>query len=532
MHKVRFSLLSMYSKLVVIVIFLFVLSLILSIQTFRSYSMGSQKANQLLEYANDVKYYDQILSHDALVGSLTGDTYHTLEYEQTILRLDNTLNEILVLDPERQGLVEEINEANRKLIQLERKAFELSQKGETELASQLILSDLYADYKLEYALPLTELIDVLHNDFNKQFELLQINLYQSIALIFILLGLVVVVLATVYYRSHRRTQLEHLISTISGRLLRLEENQPDEIYTTILNELAEAYTMDMVYLFLKDAEGSQHLWTNTSSEGWTQLKVLRYFIDAHPLIDTVVENHDAMTHSEDFRTFLDHQKIQRWIRINANPKNHTVLEFGLIALHQDPRLKTEELGVLKNIAHLFNLSINQLLFTEVLYHQATTDSLTGIHNRRRFMERMDEEILRFHRFHQPFCLMMLDIDYFKRVNDTYGHLNGDHVLKDFAKLIQCCLRDVDILGRYGGEEFCVLLTNTNLDQAMIVAERIHHTLQNHSVLLDKQEVFFTASIGITEFHENDTIQLLLDRVDQAMYHAKEQGRNRIVPLEP
>ena len=237
-----------------------------------------------------------------------------------------------------------------------------------------------------------------------------------------------------------------------------------------------------------------------------------------------------MTHQEEYKKFFVDLNIKRWVRINANPENHFVLEFGLVALHRDPQLKTEELGILKNIAHLFDLSINQLLFTEVLYQQATTDVLTGIHNRRRFMERMDEEILRFHRFHQPFSIMMLDIDYFKRVNDTYGHLNGDNVLKDFAKLIESCLRDVDIMGRYGGEEFCVLLTNASLGQALIVAHRIFHTIQKHIVVLDEQEVHYTASIGITEFQDKDTIQLLLDRVDQAMYHAKEQGRNRIVPL--
>lgn len=532
MRKLRFSFLSMYSKLVGIVLILFVLSLILSVQTFQSYSKGSQRINHLLEYANDVKYYDQVLTHDALVGSLTGDTYHALEYDQTVLRLDHTLNEILILEPKAQGLVDKINEANQKLIQLERKAFELSQSGNTLSASQIILSDLYAEYKMAYSLPLKELIDLLHEDFDQQFEFLQFNLYRSIVIIFVLLGNVVIVLAIVYYRSHRRTQLEHLISTISSRLLRMEENQPDEIYTTILNELSEAYSMDLVYLFLKDDEGSQHFWTNTTIEKWTQLKVLRYFIDAHPLGDTVVENHDLMTHQEAIRDFLNQQKIRRWIRVNAIPKNHIVLEFGMSALYRDPQLKTEELSTLKNIAHLFGLSINQLLFTEVLYHQATTDTLTGIHNRRRFMERLDEEILRFHRFNQPFSIMMLDIDYFKRVNDTYGHSCGDEVLKDFAQLIHHCLRDVDILGRYGGEEFCVLLTNTNLEEAAIVAHRICQTIQSHEVYLNETLIQYTASIGLTEFNEGDTTQILLDRVDQAMYHAKEQGRNRIVPLTP
>ena len=123
--------------------------------------------------------------------------------------------------------------------------------------------------------------------------------------------------------------------------------------------------------------------------------------------------------------------------------------------------------------------------------------------------------------------MMLDIDHFKKINDTYGHLAGDFVLKEIAKIIKDSIRKSDICGRFGGEEFVIVLPNTKLSGAMKLAERIRETIQNHTFDFNGKKINVTVSIGITSVGVNDSYESLISRADEALYEAKEKGRNRI-----
>jgi len=123
--------------------------------------------------------------------------------------------------------------------------------------------------------------------------------------------------------------------------------------------------------------------------------------------------------------------------------------------------------------------------------------------------------------------MMLDIDHFKKINDTYGHLAGDFVLKEIAKIVKNLIRKSDICGRFGGEEFVILLPNTKLSGAMKLAERIRETIQNHTFDFNGKKINVTVSIGITSVGVNDSYESLISRADEALYEAKEKGRNRI-----
>ncbi|WP_373974649.1 sensor domain-containing diguanylate cyclase [Chitinibacter sp. SCUT-21] len=165
---------------------------------------------------------------------------------------------------------------------------------------------------------------------------------------------------------------------------------------------------------------------------------------------------------------------------------------------------------------------------EELKHRATTDSLSGLANRAHFMERAQQEIARAKRYHHPACVMMLDIDFFKKVNDQYGHQAGDAVIKTMAQLCKATLRDNDLLARIGGEEFTALLPETKLAQAYEVAERLRRRIESHSLTLDDHRVIhFTTSIGISELLESDTsIEAPLKRADEALYVAKRNGRNQ------
>lgn len=166
----------------------------------------------------------------------------------------------------------------------------------------------------------------------------------------------------------------------------------------------------------------------------------------------------------------------------------------------------------------------------VLEQQANIDTLTGISNRRRFYEQGEAEIKRALRQNTPLAALMLDADHFKKVNDTYGHAIGDLVLQDLANTLATTLREVDVFGRIGGEEFAVLLPNTPFAQAVEVAERLRSQLAARKVrLAEGDSISFTVSIGLVMLSPEELeLAHLLQKADLALYQAKKQGRNRVV----
>ena len=172
-------------------------------------------------------------------------------------------------------------------------------------------------------------------------------------------------------------------------------------------------------------------------------------------------------------------------------------------------------------------------YIEVLEH-ATLDALTGYNNRHQFEKRLKEMTSSAKRQNQPLCCIMSDIDFFKKVNDTYGHAVGDCVLKSVAKTIKKELRESDIASRYGGEEFVFLLPHTNLDEAVIVANRLREAVENKKInieeykIKDIKEISVTVSIGVSEFKNEKEYDSLYKKADNALYKAKETGRNKVI----
>jgi diguanylate cyclase (GGDEF)-like protein/PAS domain S-box-containing protein len=169
------------------------------------------------------------------------------------------------------------------------------------------------------------------------------------------------------------------------------------------------------------------------------------------------------------------------------------------------------------------------LLEEELRRQAHVDYLTGVYNRRHFMERAEHELRRAVRYGSPLSILMLDIDHFKQINDRYGHKIGDTVLKAVADLSHATFRDVDIIGRLGGDEFAVLLPETNLQFAIEAAERLRETITNARIpFSDGAPMSFSVSIGASSVSPSSNhIDALLNLADEALYKAKEGGRNRV-----
>jgi diguanylate cyclase (GGDEF)-like protein len=166
--------------------------------------------------------------------------------------------------------------------------------------------------------------------------------------------------------------------------------------------------------------------------------------------------------------------------------------------------------------------------------QAITDSLTGLYNRRQILQRFHEECERTQRGSLGLSCIMLDVDHFKRINDTFGHLQGDEVLKAIAAQTRASLRAYDVIGRFGGEEFIALLPDTSLAAAHPVAERLRLAIQAMPPLQTaKGEPWpITVSLGLTQWCSGDTAETFIHRADEALYRAKASGRNRIEVVEP
>ncbi len=285
---------------------------------------------------------------------------------------------------------------------------------------------------------------------------------------------------------------------------------------------------------------------------------LRYIIPlVGEMIDKFVQNHLIYLFLNDneqlklvWPTACKDKKV--FDIINARPlKRVTTNELGVFPLiyeskllgyiitkNMDEKLTYKEIEYLDELANQSATTINRAnVYAEILKH-ATLDALTGFYNRRQLEERIKQEVSSSRRQKTPLCGIMTDVDFFKRVNDTYGHAVGDLVLKTVSKVIRSQLREYDIAGRYGGEEFVILLPFTRTEEAKMVAERLRKSVENTVINIEDvnseaedKEIHVTISLGVYEFNSDNTDEDLLKNADKALYKAKETGRNRVVIYE-
>ncbi len=171
-------------------------------------------------------------------------------------------------------------------------------------------------------------------------------------------------------------------------------------------------------------------------------------------------------------------------------------------------------------------------YEQKLIEMNIKDGLTGVFNRRFFEPRLEEEFQRHRRYNRSLSLIMLDIDHFKHINDTYGHQAGDYILKSISLLVEKKIRNVDIFARYGGEEFCCLLPETSLDSAKVVAENIRKQISDETFHFKDKEIRLTLSQGVASLAKDiESAEALLKKADDALYAAKNTGRNKVVALQ-
>lgn len=191
-------------------------------------------------------------------------------------------------------------------------------------------------------------------------------------------------------------------------------------------------------------------------------------------------------------------------------------------------IRQEQIDEFRILAEQFLLGMKRAFLYKKVQELAIIDGLTQVFNRRCFTDKFVQEVKRSEKFNYKFSFLMLDIDHFKTLNDSYGHLAGDVVLKEICSVIKDNIRQVDFVGRWGGEEFALVLPETDMKEAKVVAERIRRQTQLKYIQAYGELLKVTLSIGIAIFPDDSSnIEKLIDQADQALYRAKQAGRNKV-----
>ncbi|MDP1547030.1 MAG: diguanylate cyclase [Anaerolineales bacterium] len=213
------------------------------------------------------------------------------------------------------------------------------------------------------------------------------------------------------------------------------------------------------------------------------------------------------------------------VEVSVGNDSSTHLDLQISPLYDKKKNLIGRLVVWRDISHLKQIQKD-------LEKLATQDPLTFVHNRRHFYTLAEVEIERSIRYQSPLSIILVDIDYFKNINDNYGHKAGDEALIHFTQICRKNLRKVDIFARFGGEEFVILLPEADLNRAQETAERIRKIVEDTTLEIDGYQFKMTASFGVSTFKgKQDTLGLLLQKSDKALYAAKDKGRNMVVCVE-
>lgn len=309
----------------------------------------------------------------------------------------------------------------------------------------------------------------------------------------------------------------------------------DEAANEILDQLNQVVPYDSASIQLIDGNELQVV----GGRGWEKIENvigIRFRIPGDNPNSIVIQTGKPYHLPETwkvYKAFLSppHDHIRSWLGVPLIAQDKTI---GLLAIDSKEanHFSEESITLATEFANQVAVALeNARLFKET-QTQAITDALCGVYNRRGLFQLGEFEFQRARRISRPFCAMIFDIDHFKRVNDHYGHKVGDQVLQKLAERCQKTSRTVDLISRYGGEEFVILLPETNLESAKRIAERLRQSIMNEPFPTDAGALRITTSIGLAEAHNIDSLHTLIERADSALYKAKNAGRNRVMADVP
>lgn len=246
-----------------------------------------------------------------------------------------------------------------------------------------------------------------------------------------------------------------------------------------------------------------------------------------------VEAHNRPNIMKTQRAFSENYTTKSCIIAPLICHNRVVGVLNLTDKAHGERFAPEDIAVLELFRQLIGASIGNVKLFEKTQRQAKTDGLTGMLNHRTFYETLEMELRRSQRYGSRLSIIMADVDNFKPINDVYGHRAGDMTIKQISRRISACIRQIDIAARYGGDEFAVILPNTSLPDAVVVAERMVKAVCETPILWEGQELHVSLSAGVGQFEGETGIGDVTKATDAALYTAKQTGKNtvRVVELQ-
>ncbi len=240
-----------------------------------------------------------------------------------------------------------------------------------------------------------------------------------------------------------------------------------------------------------------------------------------------IERHDRPVIRPSQRNFARNYQTNNCIIAPLICQDRVVGVLNLADKVGDKGFSCEDTTLVELFSQLVGASIGNVKLFEKVQRQATTDGLTGLANHRSFYEVLEKELWRSRRYGGRISLIMIDVDNLKKINDLHGHRAGDKVIKHIANKIRQCIRHIDTASRYGGDEFAVILPNTSLNDAVVVAERMVETVAKSTVIWNRQRIPLSISVGLGEYNADSSPEDMTSRSDEALYNAKQAGKNTV-----
>jgi len=227
------------------------------------------------------------------------------------------------------------------------------------------------------------------------------------------------------------------------------------------------------------------------------------------------------------RAFADNYKTKNCIIAPLICQERVVGVLNLSDKMGESGFVSEDMTLVELLGQLIGASIGNIKLFEKMQRQAMTDGLTGLANHKRLYEILEKELWRSRRYGGQMSLIMVDIDNLKQINDRHGHRAGDKVIKKISSKIKECIRQIDTAARYGGDEFAVILPNTSLSEAVVVAERMLGAVGNSTITWKKEQIPLSISVGLGEYDADSSAEDITSGSDEALYSAKQAGKNTV-----
>lgn len=286
----------------------------------------------------------------------------------------------------------------------------------------------------------------------------------------------------------------------------------ERVAETIVNGLVRSFGMESAALYLSAGDGDLYC--------------------ARRVPETVAGAGDEAEQMHSLRARMEEQTPRQEGRTVYMPIGTKARLLGILVAQLPPpgrALAPEELNTIRLLSGQVGIAVENARLYETTERLSRTDGLTHLYNHRFFQERIREEFKRSDRFGQTLSLLMIDVDDFKRINDTHGHQCGDQILQRIGRVLRASLREVDVAARYGGDEFAIILPDTDLREAVEVAERLRKAMEKHPFLADGTPVTMTLSLGAAARPPQSAVRTeeLIKMADQALFEAKSRGRNAV-----